>query len=195
MGMVGCRTEVRLAALLMCGLLTLTGCSVLPHQGHGAVTYDLREAPTRADVRMPDGERAVIDEADESYTVTLLLPQGRRMETKVNLVTFDSYATGTRASTADPTGADMHTARIPLDEARTVMATSLRQLGTSDTAADRWVDRARSAGGTASVRSENVATRLGYLTVRVQGRYNPLDERASVAYSLSWGPANGAGGS
>jgi hypothetical protein len=152
------------------------------------VTYDLREPPSRADVHMPAGEKTVLDEAEQNFPVTLLLPEGRRLETKVGVVSFDSYATGTRATTADPTGADMHTARTSLEDAAAVMATSLRQLGSSDAAADRWVEQARPASGSATVRSENVETRLGYLTVRVQGRYNPLDRHASVWYGLYWGP-------
>lgn len=182
------RARVRLVALLVGGLLTLTGCGLLPDRQHGAVTYDLRQAPSRADVRMPDGEKTVFDEAEENYPVTLLLPQGRRLETKVSVVSFDSYGAGTRATTADPTGADLHTARMPLEDAAAVMAASLRQLGSSDAAAGRWVEEARPAGGSVTVRSENVSTRLGYLTIRVQGRYNPADRRASVWYGLNWGP-------
>ena len=178
-------------ALVLGGLLPLVGCGVLPDRPHGAVTYDLREPPSRADVHLPDGEKTVIDEAEENFPVTLLLPQGRRLETKVSVVSFDSYATGTRATSADPTGADMHTARMPLEDAAAAMATSLRQLGSSDAAAGRWVEEARPASGSATVRSENVETRLGYLTFRVQGRYNPSDRRATVSYSLYWGPGAG----
>jgi hypothetical protein len=135
------------SALVVAVLLALAGCTLIGGKPeHPAVTYDLRRPPTRTDVGIPDGEKVVVDEANEGYPVTLLLPEGRRLKTKVNLVTFDSYGA----------------------------------------AADQWVERARSATGTATVRSENIPTRLGYLTVRLQGRYSTLDERASVAYTLDF---------
>jgi hypothetical protein len=175
------------SALVVAVLLALAGCTLIGGKPeHPAVTYDLRRPPTRTDVGIPDGEKVVVDEANEGYPVTLLLPEGRRLKTKVNLVTFDSFGAGTDATHADPTGADLHTARVSLDDAAAVMAASLRQLGSSGAAADQWVERARSATGTATVRSENIPTRLGYLAVRLQGRYSPLDERASVAYTLDF---------
>lgn len=67
-------------------------------------------------------------------------------ETKVSAVSFDSHGAGTRATTADPTGADLHTARMRLEDAAAVLAASLRQLGSSDAAAGRWVEEARPAG-------------------------------------------------
>ncbi len=107
------------SALVVAVLLALAGCTLIGGKPeHPAVTYDLRRPPTRADVGIPDGEKVVVDEANDGCPVTLLLPEGRRLKTKVNLVTFDSFG--------------------------------------------------------------------GYLTVRLQGRYSPLDERASVAYTLDF---------
>lgn len=144
------------SALVVAVLLALAGCTLIGGKPeHPAVTYDLRRPPTCADVGIPAGEKVVVDEANDGCPVTLLLPEGRRLKTKVNLVTFDSFSADTDATHADPTGADLHTARVSLDDA-------------------------------AAVRSENIPTRLGYLTVRLQGRYSPLDERASVAYTLDF---------
>jgi hypothetical protein len=151
------------------------------------VTYDLTTPPTRADVGMADGESVVIDETDEGRLVTVALPGDRTLETEVNLVTFDSYAAGAGADTADPTGMDMHTPRMDLSAAAAVLSESLRQLGGSDQIAEDWRHAAEQAQGTETVRSKNVPYEIGYLTARVQARYSPIDHKASVAYTLFWG--------
>ncbi|MQA86775.1 MAG: hypothetical protein GEV03_19630 [Streptosporangiales bacterium] len=181
-----------LASLAACALTALAGCGLLNRPGENErypATYDLREPPARADVGMADGDKVVVHETDESRAVTVRLPEGHSLKTDVNLVTFDTYGAGTGAERADPTGADMHTARIPLDEAAEVLSASLDQLGAPDAAVRPWVDQAKSATGTDDIRSEYVRKRLGYLTMEVQGRYSPMDRRASVAYTLHWEPA------
>lgn len=177
--------------LLAAGLVLFTalaGCGWIGDGGHDAVSYDLRRPPTRADVGMPDGEKVVVDEAEENYPVTLLLPGGRRLETEVSLTTFDSYSAGTKAGSADPTSADLHTARTSLDEAAASMESALRQLGRPTAAVDDWTRRARVAKGLATVRSDAPRVELGYPRIGIQGRYSPRDERATIAYSLYWGP-------
>jgi hypothetical protein len=151
------------------------------------VTYDLTTPPTRADVGMADGEKVAIDETDEGRLVSLRLPGDRTLETEVSLVTFDSYAAGVDADTADPTGMDMHTPRMDLSAAAAVLSESLRQLGGSEQIADDWRRTAEQAHGTETVRSENVPYEIGYVTARVQARYSPIDDKASVAYVLFWG--------
>lgn len=151
------------------------------------VTYDLTTPPTRADVGMAAGEKVAIDETDEGRLVTLGLPGDRTLETEVSLVTFDSYAAGVDADTADPTGMDMHTPRMDLSAAAALLTESLRQFGGSEQIAEDWRRAAEEAQGTETVRSTNVPYELGYLTARVQGRYSPIDHKASLAYVLFWG--------
>jgi hypothetical protein len=151
------------------------------------VTYDLTTPPTRAAVGMADGEMVAVDETDEGRLVSIALPGDRRLETEVNLVTFDSYAAGVDSDTADPTGMDMHTPRMDLSAAAAVLSESLRQLGGSEQIAEDWRRAAEQAQGTETVRSKNVPYELGYLTARVQGRYSPIDNKASIAYVLYWG--------
>jgi hypothetical protein len=176
--------------------LVLVGCGVnsadddpTPGSDPGEVTYDLTTPPTRDQVGMAPGEKVVIDETESGRPVTVALPEERRLATEVHLVTFDSYAAGVDADTADPTGMDMHTPRMGISAATDLLRDSLRQLGGSERIADTWRQAAASAAGTETVRSENVPYEVGYLTARVQARYSPIDEQASVAYVFFWGEA------
>lgn len=179
---------VATVALVMgCGMNSADEGDPTPGAGTGGVTYDLTEPPTRDEVGMAAGKKVVTEETDRGRPVTIALPGGRRLSTEVNLVTFDSFGAGLEAETADPTGMDMHTPRMGLPAATGVLRESLRQLGGSRELAESWRRAAESAAGTEIVRSENVPHELGYLTVRVQGRYNPVDEQASIAYILFWG--------
>ncbi len=136
---------------------------------------------------MEPGSPVMTQRFDEPTPICLLLPDDRELRTSVSLVAADSYAAGTDVGAAPPTGMDMHTTLMPLDDAAQVMRESLEQLGTPPDAVDPWVREASAAEGSQRIRSANVETRLGYLSVRLQGRYSPLDRRASVTYTLFWG--------
>lgn len=192
------RVPGRTLALVAVAVAAITmGCGVnrddqdgrTPGNGSGTVTYDLTEPPTRDEVGMAAGEKVkvVFDESAGPRTVTLTLPEDHRLTADVNLVTFDSHAAGLEAETAAPTGMDMHTPRMELAAATQVLRESLRQLSGSGELAESWRRAAESTAGTEIVRSENVPHKLGYLTVRVQGRFNPVDDKASIAYILFWG--------
>ncbi|HYJ70240.1 MAG TPA: hypothetical protein VEX15_21520 [Nocardioidaceae bacterium] len=170
-----------------CGTQQADGDDTRESKAGEDVTYDLTTPPTRADAGMADGEKVAIDETDEGRLVSLGLPGDRTLETEVSLVTFDSYAAGVDADTADPTGMDMHTPRMDLSAATTVLSESLRQLGGAVKIAEDWRRAAEQAQGTETVRSENTPLEIGYLTARVQGRYSPIDQKASISYTLYWG--------
>ncbi len=150
-------------------------------------TYDLRQPPAREDLGVQTGSAVVTQRFDEPTSVRLRLPADRELRVQVTLVAADSYAGAPDVESAPPTGMDMHTTLMSLQEAAQVMRESLEQLGTSPDPVDPWVRKASLAEGSERIRSANLETRLGYLSIRLQGRYSPLDGRASVSYSLYWG--------
>lgn len=173
------------AVCVACGTASGPGQPVTTEDS--VTTYDLREPPRREDLGMETGSPVVTQRFDEPTSVRLRLPEERELRTPVTLVAADSYAGAPDVGAAPPTGMDLHTTLMPLEEAAQVMRESLGQLGTSPDAVEPWVREASVAEGSEGVRSANVETRLGYLSVRLQGRYSPLDRRASVTYTLFWG--------
>lgn len=151
-----------------------------------APSYDLTEPPSRQAVGIEDGEKVVIYETDDAQPVTVMLPEHRTLQTEVTGVAFDSYGSGVHAATSDPTGMDLHTPFMDLDAAAAVFASSLGQLGAPTEEVQAWRTASATSTDNALVRSAYVRQRLGYLTVEVQGRYQPLDHSATVAYVLSW---------
>jgi len=149
--------------------------------------WDLTRPPTRAEVGIPDGRTTVIyeDPPGAGRTVTVTLPEDRVLRPRANSVAFSAIGTP-EPTTADPSTMDIGGAVLPLDQALDEMAASLRELEIPTDTADDWYRDAAGARSVDRVDSAWVRTEVGYLTVEVQGRYDPLTESAIIAYVLLW---------
>ncbi len=187
----------RVIVMMLIGLLTTTGCTVsfngddkdtdgektphatAPTDADGIEEWDLRTRPTAQDVGMPDSKNYVAYETDEPRTVRFLLPKGKVLETKLYLVVFDRVTVPATTDKTVVTGMDLHTAPMPLDDAYTVMADSLKAFGLDPEPADEWrtkIENRPTSGPSADRRIEGGGnTVLGYLDIGVGGTYDPVD--------------------
>lgn len=162
----------------------------------GEGTWDLRTAPGRGEAGMPAGEAYVIYEGRSSRAIRarVLLPKGRRLDTRGRRVAFDSYGASCpkRTRTSAPTTMDISVGPVPLAEARDELLRAAEQLGFARRHVEEWY--ARAAGGAGStgvddrVRSSIPRSEVGYLKIEAQGRFRPTGDTADTAvhYTLSW---------
>lgn len=164
----------------------------------GEGSWDLRAPPSREEAGMPTGESVVIYEPhgwlwwDRSLRTHVLLPEGKRIDTEAGSVAFDSYgaACPVRSETADPTTMDISAGAMPLDEARQELLRAAEEFGFYREEIESWhAEAASREDATERVKTPFLRSEVGYLTIEVQGRFNPIGddhENAFVHYTLTW---------
>jgi hypothetical protein len=147
-------------------------------------TYDLTKPPTRAQVGMQTGKTTVVCESDTAFDVTLKLPRARRLDMAVTLLTFDSLGAA-HAEVDDPTGADLHSERLPMERAVALGERIGHDLGIETAGIRDWRRRVE-AGGDTDLSSAFMRSTVGYLTAELQVSHLASDNLNGVHVILSW---------
>lgn len=166
----------------------------------GIGTWDLRTPPSRKEAGMPPDETVVIYERGGWWRTPpirarVLLPEGKRVEAEASYVALDSYGAPCPQSTgtANPTTMDISVDSVSLDEAHRILLRAADEFGLSRRYIEEWYSEAKRADGieqaTDRVDTPSLRSKVGYLTLDVQGRFSPIgDEPDStfVHYTFSW---------
>ncbi|MGQ0629427.1 MAG: hypothetical protein ACT4P1_00145 [Sporichthyaceae bacterium] len=156
--------------------------------------FDLRTPPTRAEVGMADdGATDAIYESrpQDAFEVEVLLPDEQVLRFESDLTVF-SRGGGKFPSTQAPDGATIKRGLLSVEEARDRLLALAEQFDLEVEPIDDWYRIASSGrvpSNDAQPNTPFLSTKLGYLTLSVQGRYSPTADDAVVAISLFWGGA------
>jgi hypothetical protein len=158
--------------------------------------FDLTRPPDRTEVGMPEGLEYVDYQRDDHqpFHVVFALPEGKRLELDVSLLGFDSYGAA-QPATAPPTGADVHHYPATPEAARDHLLAAAAQFGFDPTPVAEWYRQTTgpAPAGSPTLRTLWMTTRIGYLQMSVQARYDwpydtPESAQVVVHYVLSLQP-------
>lgn len=167
------------SAALLVGLgiaLSSQGCdfSVTSSADKGsdcsAVTYDLRQPPSRAEVGMASGASYTAKSCDDGFPASFTLAQGAGTSLTATLVTADSYSTPEPA-TAQPTTMDVHTGALNLDGAMGLARRLADDLGIDPGPLQTWRQQVAASDSTDGIDTPFMRSHLGYVTVEMQVSY------------------------
>ncbi len=172
----------------------------------GKETWDLRTPPSRKEAGMPPGETVVIYERGGWWRTfpiraRVLLPEAKRVEAEVGYVAFDSYGAPCPQSTgtSDPTTMDISVDSVSLDEAHRILLGAADEFGFAHRYIEEWYSEAKRADGieqaTERVDTPFLRSKVGYLTLDVQGRFSPIGDEPDntfVHYTFSWSEPRGS---
>lgn len=152
----------------------------------GGVSWDLSEPPTRAEVGLEGEASTVIYEYGDERTldVTVGLPADERLRVDAQYAAFSAPMSG---SADPPESLDLKTSEASVADAGSQLTELARRFGLDVNQVEDWIDEAGAAEGAGPrVKSAWMRSRVGYLTLEVQARYDPEVDAASVHYLVHW---------
>ncbi|MGQ0624474.1 MAG: hypothetical protein ACT4PP_07465 [Sporichthyaceae bacterium] len=157
----------------------------------GRGQFDLRTPPSREEAGFPEEVTAFAYQelGGDPFVVDVLLPGGTTLTMES---TFVSFATRTvRRPTSDPpVSMEISRGLLSAEDARDRLLALAAQFDLEVEPINEWYRIADSQRVPASDGIPNtpfLTTKLGYLSLSVQGRYLPTGDTAVVAVSLFWG--------
>ncbi|MGQ0624475.1 MAG: hypothetical protein ACT4PP_07470 [Sporichthyaceae bacterium] len=152
--------------------------------------FDLRTPPSRGEVGLADGADSAIYESsvEDAIEFEVLLPEGQVLKMQANLAVFSGITS--LPSTRPPDAASFSRQQLSSEDARDRLLALAAQFDLEVEPINEWYRIADSQRIPASDGIPNtpfLTTKLGYLSLSVQGRYLPTGDTAVVAVSLFWG--------